>query len=216
MTNRGGAAEGGAWGTHSIPETSRGTGGCTTTTEACLFVYFQSYTSEMYTLGTLINLNCEMTIEILQGENVVNCQPRKTIWSVVLYWAASAISTLFVQTDFGGAEHVQDTPPVYGLYPTNSGAYNRNSTLPQCLEQYLSQHEAKTNTNLMRLVWNPTLINAKPRSAGSAHGDQQSYLRPGCVRQSAGFGPKKLCEPASDSTNLLLCCCARRVDGIRW
>lgn len=89
--------------------------------------------------------------------------------------------------------------PHHGLYPTNPVATG-NSTLPQYLErQYLPQHEAETNTNLMRPVWNLTLIDAKPRSVGSACGDQQNYRCPGSVLQPAGFGPlKKTCEPESD------------------
>jgi len=64
-------------------------------------------------------------------------------------------------------------------------APNRNSTLPQYSErQYLSQHAAKTNTDLMQLVWNLILIDRKPRSAGRARGDQQSiYTRALCCSQ---------------------------------
>ena len=89
---------------------------------------------------------------------------------------------------------------VHGLCPTNPIAYKRNRSLPQYREcQYLSQHEAKADTNL---IWNQTLINAKKtRSAGSACGDQQSCLRPCCSQPEMGLNTR--CKSASVSPNLL-------------
>lgn len=92
-------------------------------------------------------------------------------------------------------------PVVYGLYPANCiVSIGNNSMLPQYLErQYLFQDEAKTNTNLVWLVWNLTLINAKPRSASSTRGDQQSYLQPDLCCSQQGLVPACVCQtkPAS-------------------